>query len=232
LSRPHFSNTHLNQRLPGLGRRSSQAGLTPADLEAAFGRYVAEALRLRGVYGGRIALALGFESELIHDGTLAEIDALWARYPALDYMVGSVHHVGGTPIDFSRELFERAVAEHGGHQALFAAYYDAQYALLQHARPAVVGHFDLIKMYCPEVPYGDDVRRRIARNIQAIAAYGGLVELNSRAFKKGLPTPYPQPDVLQVRCQERRGRRAEAAPSNLMEGGTPRCADRIGFCRQ
>jgi histidinol-phosphatase (PHP family) len=154
------------------------------------------------VYGERIALSIGLETELVHADSLAELEATWARHAdVLDYAVGSVHHVGGTPIDFDAALYARAEVEQGGAQALFAAYYDAQLELLLRLRPAVVGHFDLVRLFGgATVAYDADVWARVQRNVAAIVAYGGLVEVNARAFKKGLPGAYPQRDVLAHMC--------------------------------
>ena len=142
-------------------------------MDATFAAFVAEAARLRALYRGRITLVLGMETELIHTASLAEAEAVWARHQgALDYRVGSVHHVGGTPIDLSPELYARALDAHGGDlEALFVAYYDAQYAMLTRLRPAVVGHFDVIRLFAPAgATYGAAARACIARNAAFIRA--------------------------------------------------------------
>jgi len=60
----------------------------------------------------------------------------------------------------------------------------------------VIGHFDVVRIYRPTFELTPSIWVRIKRNIEAIASIGALVEINSRALKKGLPYPYPFQDVL------------------------------------
>jgi len=175
-----------------------EIGQTPSDLASKFASFVKEARQLQEQTSG-IRLLVGCETEWITaDEFAGSIKALVDEY-ALDFVVGSVHHVHEIPIDYSRELFDKALAMHAGDfNGLFAAFYDAQFEMLQAVKPAVVGHVDLIKMYVPSQPYSEDVLGRIDRNVAFAVSYGALFELNSRAFKKGIPSPYPMPDVLSV----------------------------------
>lgn len=141
---------------------------------------------------------VGAETEHIHAQTLDELDDLRSSIP-LDYVVGSVHHVKGHAIDFDLARYEKAEKDLGGTEALFSAYFDAQCEMLSHVNPLVVGHFDLIRMFRPDYPLSDDVWSKIRQNVDIIKGYGGLVEINSRAWKKGLRDAYPQRDILQVR---------------------------------
>lgn len=45
----------------------------------------------------------------------------------------------------------------------------------------------------------DQVWDKIVRNVKFVVGYGGLFEINSRAWKKGLMGAYPQGDIVQVR---------------------------------
>ena len=96
--------------------------MTPADLSRQFDDYVARARALQAEYKGRLEIFVGMETEYCTARTLAAAKELFAAH-ALDYMVGSVHHVAGIPIDFSEELFLKAVAAHGSAEALFIAYF-------------------------------------------------------------------------------------------------------------
>lgn len=120
--------------------------------------------------------------------------------------MGSLHHVGSVPIDFSPELYQEALAQHGNdHAALFAAYFDEQFVMLQAVRPEVVGHFDLIRIFAaaaaPDTTWWQkdkDLWNKIVRNVEFVINYGGLFEINSRAWKKGLVDAYPHRDIVQV----------------------------------
>ncbi|KAJ3302099.1 histidinolphosphatase [Kappamyces sp. JEL0829] len=173
-----------------------EAHLQPDELAALFDRFHALSSALRDRYSATaLRLLVGMEIEWIHSNTLSELQALLDRYP-LDYLVGSVHHVDGIPIDFSVELLAKAETQLGGTEQLFQAYFDAQHDMICKVQPKVVGHFDLIRMWRADFALSSAVWDQIKRNVEAILAYGGLVEINSRAWKKNLNSAYPLRDVL------------------------------------
>ena len=69
----------------------------------------------------------------------------------LDYIVGSVHHVDGIPIDFNEELYTKAETKHKTTEKLFIAYFTSLYTLLDTLKPTVIGHFDLIRIHRQEI---------------------------------------------------------------------------------
>jgi histidinol-phosphatase (PHP family) len=164
---------------------------------------VAEAKRLRAQYRSRIDLLIGFESEWIRESSLPRIRALLGKYD-WDYFIGSVHHVHGAPIDFDVRMYRdaRARCPGGTDAALFEAYFDAQHEMLRAVRPPIVGHFDLVRLFSddPDEPLDthEGVWARVLRNLRFIQSYGGLMELNSSAVRKGLAEPYPSVAVCKV----------------------------------
>lgn len=175
------------------------------DLSTAFDAFLNEAERLRDRYADRITLLVGLETESLAQ---ADLDGLLARHAGrIELLVGSVHHVRSVPIDFDRATFERAVATMPGATraaqlaALVGEYLDEQHALLEHARPAVVGHFDVIRLFEPGFDLQADpaVWSRVERNVRFAVSYGALFEVNAAAFRKGWSTAYPGRDVLRVR---------------------------------
>ncbi|KAI8818613.1 Polymerase/histidinol phosphatase-like protein [Fimicolochytrium jonesii] len=193
-----FTTLGLSEHVPRSRQQDiypDEAGLTPSDLSLTFDNYLVEARRLQQKYSSRIPLLVGAETELIHSTTLKELDELQSRHK-LDYLVGSVHHVQGYPLDYDSEGYAVAEAAVGGTEALFLDYFNAQYELLSHVKPAVVGHFDLVRIFRPDHVLSDDIWAKIKRNVLKIVEYGGLVEINSRAWKKGLKDAYPQRDIL------------------------------------
>lgn len=127
----------------------------------------------------------------------------------VDYMVGSVHHAHGIPIDFDADTFHKAVAHGGaqdaaGYASLLHAYLDAQLEVLDRLRPEVVGHFDLYRLFAPNAPWmsgdaGDALRGKVERNIRFAASYGALFEANSSAFRKGWDgETYPGREILRM----------------------------------
>lgn len=238
-----------------------------AGMGARHAEFLAEALRLRELFHPRpggareeemeegkegrpqkavLHVLIGFEGEWIRAADYGPYIRTLAAHPAVDFWIGSLHHVRGVPIDFDRAAYEAAIAaceEDGGgvavyededtdtddaasaltngnghvngaskrrttrlhgEQALFAAYYDEQHGLLTEMEPRVVGHFDLIRLLARDGDAADVKRnwpavwRRVLRNLAAAAKYGGWLECNSSALRKGLAEPYPGRDIAEV----------------------------------
>ncbi|KAJ8324686.1 hypothetical protein O5D80_006929 [Batrachochytrium dendrobatidis] len=206
----HMPRTRLQDLYP------EESHLTPSDLAILFSDFYIHAQALQAKYKDQITLLIGMETELIHEATLGEIKSICQK-TLFDYLVGSVHHVRGFPIDFDEPGFtklEKHLVDQiafGSNQTVasdllkdasigtemaFQEYFDAQYSLIDQIRPAVVAHFDLVRLFRPTFPLSQQVWTKIDRNIQLISQYGGLVEINSRAWKKQLRDAYPQRDIL------------------------------------
>nr|OQO24340.1 hypothetical protein B0A51_05567 [Rachicladosporium sp. CCFEE 5018] len=173
-----------------------------ASLAKLFDSYYTEARRLQKAYADQIQLFVGFESEWIRDSSVDQIHALRSNYD-VELFVGSVHHVHGIPIDYDTPYYHKARDVAGGKDdQLFADYFDLQYQMLQQLKPPVVGHFDLIRLKSddPERCFKTwpGVWSKIERNLKFIAGYGGIVELNSSALRKGMSEPYPQLEICQT----------------------------------
>jgi histidinol-phosphatase (PHP family) len=165
-------------------------------------KFIAEALRLRKVYSGKIRIPIGFESEWIRPTTLGLIRELSAKHE-FDFFLGSLHHVHTIPIDFDKPTYLRARTRAGGtDEALFKDYFDSQFEMLQALQPPVVGHFDLIRLLSEEpddeFKSHEAVWEKIRRNLEYIASYGGILELNSSALRKGLAQPHPCKSVCKT----------------------------------
>ncbi|KAJ1962458.1 hypothetical protein GGI12_002635 [Dipsacomyces acuminosporus] len=179
-----------------------EADMSPSDLYKAFADYVAEAHRLRDKYSGKISILIGAESEYITGDSLNEVSRLREAH-SLDYVVGSLHHIDEIPLDFSDETYQRIVDHcNGDRKRMFCKYFDAQLDMLKRLQPEIIGHFDLVRIFHP---YNQDiedpletaeVRALASRNISYAISYGAIFEVNSRAWKKGLPDAYPQRDLL------------------------------------
>lgn len=173
-----------------------------ASLAAVSDAFYEEAIRLRAKYGGHIALPIAFESEWIRPSTLELIRTLQSKFD-FDMFVGSLHHVHTIPIDFSRAMYEKSRQMAGGtDERLFEDYFDAQLDMLQALKPSVVGHFDLIRLLSDD-PDGSlqrmpGVWSRVLRNLNFVASYGGLLELNSAALRKGMKEPYPKGEICKA----------------------------------
>ncbi|ROT34468.1 histidinol phosphate phosphatase HisJ family protein [Sodiomyces alkalinus F11] len=166
-----------------------------AELAPRHEAYLEEAQRLRGKYASQIQILIGFEGEWCRPAYGPFIRSL-AAHPAVDYFIGSIHHVNGIAIDYDKALYASALeSARGSEETLYEQYYDQQYEMLTTLQPPVVGHIDLIRLMSEEP--GRDVRtwprvwERITRNLKFIKQYNGLLECNSSALRKGLAEPYP-----------------------------------------
>lgn len=175
-------------------------GWDVAHLARRFARYAREVETLRAEYAGRIAVLKGFEAEVVPpDSYAGEMLALKAE-GGFDYIVGSVHYVGGVIIDYTQEQFARAAADCGGVAALAERYYETMTEMIDRLRPEVVGHFDLIRRNAPDEASvsGPRVRDAAFRALDAAAACGAILDVNTGGYRKGLGRPYPAPWIVEA----------------------------------
>jgi len=181
--------------------------LTLDELSLQFAKFVAEAHRLKSLYASGITLLVGLETEYITELDLQHLETtLAALKDKVEYLVGSVHHVNGIPIDFDMPTYERALGSFSGQndgdpqEQFLLAYFEAQFELMERFKPEIIAHFDLCRLYCPSLRFRDypAVWERIKRNIRFGVGYGALFEINAAAFRKNWETAYPGKDVLEV----------------------------------
>ncbi|MCZ6839249.1 MAG: histidinol-phosphatase HisJ family protein [Alphaproteobacteria bacterium] len=186
-----------------LAVEEAKAGLDIASVQRRFEQYFREARRLADLHKDRIDILVGFETE-VYSGYENEVARLIARYDP-DLIVGSVHHVHDVLFDSTARNYQRAVELSGGIEALYCDYFDAQFELIETFRPAVVGHFDLIRIHDSdylerwEVP---EIRDRALRNLERIKALGLILDFNVRALAKGAAEPYVSAPWLKIAIQE------------------------------
>ncbi|KAF8878804.1 Polymerase/histidinol phosphatase-like protein [Gymnopilus junonius] len=176
-------------------------------LSSQFDSFVVEAHRLKSLYASQITLLVGLETEFITGLDLENLEKTLERFgDRVEYIVGSIHHVNGIPIDFDLPTYQQALAsfadekEEDRQEVFLSAYFDAQYELLRRFKPEVVGHFDLCRLYQPSLHFRDYPRvfSKIERNVRYAVQYGALFELNAAAFRKKWDTAYPAEDVVEV----------------------------------
>lgn len=241
-----FTHYHLTEHIPRatvkeLYPEEIEANIEPNDLRNTFNSYILEARAQQKLHSDddRLSVLVGAELENVDGRTQECLDFVTEclfddggrDICKVDFLVGSVHHVYGIPIDFDAQTFEKALQavrtvhddedvllhdDMAVHLRLMIAYLDAQYDLLQRFRPEVIGHFDLCRLYRPQVPMTYRSSSKIApplqpllqrldetvrRNISFAVQYGALFEVNSASMRKGWQTPYPGQDILDVILQ-------------------------------
>ncbi|TIA69915.1 hypothetical protein E3P92_03324 [Wallemia ichthyophaga] len=179
-----------------------ESDMNPQDTSTVFSEYVIEAHKLKNVYKTQIELLVGLETDYITDIDLDNTRLLIHNYSdsdnPIEYLVGSVHHVLETPIDFDSETFYKALQKAGSRQALYVEYYTRLLHLVKTLEPEVIGHIDLIRLYEPHINLCEyeEAWKLIDAIVKHAAQYGGLIEINAAAIRKGWPTPYPASDIL------------------------------------
>ncbi|KAF2235643.1 histidinol-phosphatase [Viridothelium virens] len=166
-------------------------------------RFVGEAERLREKYHGQIEILVGFEGEWIRNESFQLMQDRLKKH-RMDMFVGSVHHVHTIPIDYDKATYVEARNKSGGaDEGVFRDYFDAQLDMLKAMKPPIVGHFDLIRLFSDDAnrhwkDSGGAIWEKIIRNLRYIAEYGGLLELNSSALRKGMTEPYPKVEICRA----------------------------------
>ncbi|KAF8693882.1 ABC transporter, partial [Rhizoctonia solani] len=201
-------------RVEDLYPEELEAKITPLELSRTFDDFVAEAHRLKELYAERITLLVGLETDYITNNDLDQLEELLRRHEdRIEYVIGSVHHCNGIPIDFDKPTFERAVASFADSYesiaeiqestpnhtqiAFLNSYLDAQFRLMERISPEVIGHFDLCRLYTPNLSL-DPVWEKVVRNVRYAVEYGAAFELNAAAFRKGWSGAYPGRDIVKL----------------------------------
>ena len=184
-------------------------GWTVETLAANFEGYSHTLSVLAEEFHGRLTVLRGFECEVVpHDGYLNEMRSHRAkRLPdgslAFEYCVGSVHHVDGRQVDGPAEDFALAVRDIGGLEAFAVRYYETLRDMVSELKPEVVGHFDLVKRNvrlagldraCLDT---NAVRHAALHALDVVREAGGILDLNTAGWRKGLGEPYPSPWLVQ-----------------------------------
>jgi len=175
------------------------AGLTPEFLFNRFADYMKECRRLQEKYRSQIRIFVAMEIET-YSGYEEFIPALINRFQP-DYIVGSVHFVSDMGFDYSREQYDQTVEAVGGIDQLYCRYFDLQYEMIKLLQPAVVGHFDLIRIFDPgykERLLRPEIMERIKRNLQLIGELELIMDFNLRSLLKGADEPYISRVILEM----------------------------------
>jgi histidinol-phosphatase (PHP family) len=195
----------------------SKNDISVEDLMTKFEAFLNEAHRLRYEYATTLKLLVGLETEYISALDLDGLSRLLQIHKGrIDYIVGSIHHVNGIPIDFDFDTYRRCLdnvplpahvtdsteANQGRERlgVFFDVYFDAQFELLNKFHPEIIGHIDLCRLYSPDLQLRAFPRSwaKLERNIKFAVAYGALFEVNAAAFRKGWNTAYPGDDVAEA----------------------------------
>lgn len=181
----------ISDHTPYIGEKEEQAFPRIAMGKSELVHYVNEVLELKREYEGRIDVLLGIESDFFpeHADTYKKV---LAAYP-FDYMIGSIHSVGGLSI-FNKNRWD------GLDKAQHIAVKEDYYQLIQDSARSgmfqILGHIDAMKGNYPafsDIPGG----RIIDETLQVIHDCGIAIEINTSGKTKLSGGWYPADDILE-----------------------------------
>lgn len=197
-----FTTFGLSEHCPRFRQRDlyqEELPLTPSDLQAHFARYIAEARKLQAEFADRIELLVGFETEALPEDNWREAMASISAQHPFDFIVGSVHSVQGTYVDYKPEITRALQQQLGGWDELCIAYFEEVAQLVETLRPPVVGHLDLVRRFeGHDFTFGPKVWPAIERALDVTRQAGALLELNAAPVRKGFGPVYPAADILSL----------------------------------
>jgi histidinol-phosphatase (PHP family) len=138
-----------------------------------------------------IRVLLGLEAEYL-DGREAELDALLDAWP-LDLVVLGVHVVDGFDFD---DPSLRGDPRWGDPDQLFAAYYRTVRRAVESCRFDILAHVDYISLWGHRP--GPAVQPQIDAALDALAAAGAAVELNTDRLSDPAGVMYPSLEILRA----------------------------------
>jgi len=148
-------------------------------------------VRAVGARHPEVRVLLGLEAEYV-DGREAELDALLDAWP-FELVVLGVHVVDGFDFD---DPSLRHDARWGDPDALFAAYYRTVRRAAEYGRFDILAHVDYIGLWGHRP--GPSVLPEIETALDALAASGRALELNTDRVSDPAGVMYPSLDILRA----------------------------------
>ena len=140
---------------------------------------------------GRIPVRAGLECDWL-PGCEGWIQDLAGRHE-WDYLIGSVHYLGGWDFDNPKWLGRWAESD---VEQVWAEYWKSYAAMAESGCFDILGHPDLVKKFAFR-PDGD-LDRFYEPVIDAIATSGAVIELNTAGWHKPCAEAYPAPRFLEL----------------------------------
>ena len=199
-----FSWVGITEHVPAISEEllypdQKAAGLTPESLYNRFSNYMNECRRLQDKYSSAIKIFAAMEIET-YSGYKQFIPSLIQTFQP-DYIVGSVHFVDDQGFDYSKEQYDRTAEAVGGMDTLYCRYFDEQFEMIQTLKPAVVGHFDLIRIFDDNYAsrlVKPAIMEKIRRNLTLIKDLDLIMDFNFRSLLKGASEPYISRPILKI----------------------------------
>lgn len=169
-----------------------------ADLADQAARAVAEDLLLsldeyvtivEAAKGRGLPVRLGLEVDFFPE-SIEAVTELLAPYP-WDFLIGSVHWIGGWGVDDSRAAYE---FDRRGVETAYEQYFALETQLAASGAVDVLGHADVVKKHGGHLP--ESPTHLYGPVVTAAAGSGTAVEVSSAGLFKPIGEVYPAPSFL------------------------------------
>jgi histidinol-phosphatase (PHP family) len=163
-----------------------------------FGIFLNEARRLREENAGRISIKIGAEFDYLGD-TCKIHPLVEARRLGLDFCMASVHMVDRLVVDYTPELLVRGLEKKGWDiDILYEKYYRLLLTAVEPDFCNIVGHLDLVKKFNhdPRLVPRKDHLPLVDRLLEAMAASGAVMEINTAGWDKPCGEQYPSTAII------------------------------------
>ena len=138
-----------------------------------------------------LELRLGIEIDFV-PGEEEKMDRFAAALP-YDYVIGSVHRVGGEEVD---RYPDADIYDKWDTYELYEAYYENVRKAALSGRFDVLGHPDLIKIF-RHFPKGD-ITNMLEETADAVAESGIVVDVNAAGLRRPIGEVYPSRTFLEM----------------------------------
>lgn len=150
--------------------------------------------RARNHAAGRLPIRAGLECDWL-EGCEEWIQTLAAKYD-WDYLIGSVHYLGDW--DFDNPKWVGSVWKDADVDDVWKRYWATYARMADSGLFDILAHPDLVKKF-GYVPVGD-LSRFYEPAIDAIAASGAAIEINTAGWHKTCEEAYPSKGFLEIAC--------------------------------
>ena len=150
--------------------------------------YETEVKELKERYKDDIEVLLGYEVDYLENYMDERV-----LKTKVDYLIGSVHFLGGWGFDNPEFIGEYKAKD---MDVIWQDYFNTVQKMVQSGKFDIVGHIDLIKVfkYLPK----KDVKLIAKDCVKAIKKADMVVEINMAGLKKPINEIYPSDDILQM----------------------------------
>jgi histidinol-phosphatase (PHP family) len=149
--------------------------------------------RARKHAAGRIPVRAGLECDWLA-GCEPWIETLASRHD-WDYLIGSIHYLGDWDFDNPKWLGRWAESD---VEAVWTHYWSSYTRMAESGLFDILGHPDLVKKFSHRPP--GDLTRFYEPVIDAIAASGCVIEVNTAGWHKPCAEAYPSAAFLEIAC--------------------------------